>query len=251
MRLPLPPTLFTLVSVVILCSLGFWQLERLEWKEGLIADITAGQRAEPLSLDTLAAQDELPDLDYRRVSLTGRFMKLYGTLHMPSRVRDGQVGWHVVQYFRQDNGRIWLVNRGWLPQDKLQEWVAGTRIGEPATDYQTQTLQAIARAPVAPGWLAPDNDHSRNLWYRYDPQAMLRSVDLASIPLVRQFVDSGVTAYVLEAENKGDGQLPIGGVTRLDIPNNHLIYALTWFALALVLTFIYGTFLLSLARSRR
>jgi surfeit locus 1 family protein len=250
MRLPLLPTLFTLVSIVILCGLGFWQLERLEWKTRLITDMQQQLTQPPFDLD--ASSEARPDLNYRQVKLTGRFID-FGELHLLSRVHDGQVGIHAVEFFRQENGDIWLVNRGWVAPEAIRQLPY-----RGACDYSASlpcraqgdpvTLTAIARQPRVPDRFTPPNNPSENQWYFYEPEAMFRTAEVASLPLMQELLASARHDYVLEATADQSVGPYKAGVTRLDIPNNHLVYALTWFALAFTLAGVYGFFLRSLYR---
>ena len=117
---------------------------------------------------------------------------------------------------------IILVNRGWIPLDARDR--AGRAEGLPA---DTETVSGIARRPPERGWMQPDNEPDANLWFWTDTTAMAKAAAVGPVP-----------ALILEADAAGDA-LPIGGQTRLDIPNNHLQYAITWIAFAVILLVIY------------
>ncbi len=234
MRVPLWPTVTTTVCFLILCSLGVWQLQRLQWKTELIVKREAQLHSPPVELDGIPLEAVLPGLDYRPVRLSGRFMNM-GRLHMPSRVYNGMVGWHVLEYFEQNTGRIWLINRGWVPQDKLQNI--------PPTPTDEVTLTGLARAPQPPGRFTPANDPAHNLWYYYAPKAMFAAAEIQAPPVLDAFLARSEPGYVIETDKSG--ALPIGGATLTELPNNHLHYALTWFALAATLLGVYGFYLRS------
>ena len=117
---------------------------------------------------------------------------------------------------------IILVNRGWIPLDARDPAVRAD--GLPAGMV---TISGIARRPPERGWMQPDNESDANLWFWVDVAAMAEAVAVGPVP-----------ALILEADAAGEA-LPIGGQTRLDIPNNHLQYAITWFAFAMILLVIY------------
>jgi len=222
------PSLFTLAALAALIALGVWQLERLEWKQALIEERQSRSAAPAIALpEDLAAPG---DLAFRKARLSGRFLHDH-EFYLAARTRHGQVGLHVVTPFALQDGRVVLVDRGWIPD----------RRRDPATRPDGQLagaleLTGLVRLPGWTGysWLRPDNQPDENLWFWVDPAAMAAAtgLDPASGPVVSEvYVDAG------PAENPGGW--PVGGQTRLDLPNDHLQYALTWFALAIALTVIY------------
>ena len=223
LRLTFWPTIFLVPALAILTGLGVWQLQRLEQKSELIARIEAGLAAEPA---LLPAQVPDPDAwDYRRVRVEGVFLHDH-ELFLTGRTRRGQPGLHVVTPLRRTDAgsgdTVILVNRGWVPLDARDR--AGRADGLP-TD--AVTVSGIARRPPERGWMQPDNEPDANLWFWVDVAAMAEAAAVGPVP-----------ELILEADAAGDA-LPIGGQTRFDIPNNHLQYAITWFAFAVILLVIY------------
>lgn len=225
-RLPVIPTA---VCVLILCGLGVWQVERLKWKEQWLADIAIAQQAEPIDLnENYTLNYTLPD--YQRVKLTGTFDHAH-EFYFPSRVHNGQVGFHIVTPLLTPMGQTYLINRGWVPIEKQE---AATR---PAGQVEGPvTITGIARQPHPASRWQPVNDVVNNRWYGFDLSLMYASVEIKTQP--PQF-------YIEADDAPNPGNLPLGGVTRLEIPNNHLQYALTWFSLAAILT---GMFVVSRLR---
>lgn len=231
MSRPRSTALLALIFAVAFAALGGWQLQRLSWKQELIAHMQ--QRLAAPALD-LATWDGSEDLDYRHVALQGRFQNL-GLLQLMPRVQDGRVGVHIIGYFEDEQGRLWLVNRGWVAQEELQ----GSWRYDVLPD--TQRLTGIARAPQPPGRFTPANDRTHNRWYFYDPAAMFAAMEVQSLPLLHSLLAKGQTAYVIEADAAPTPEArPLGGVTRLQLSNNHLQYALTWFSLAFFMLLIAG-----------
>ena len=114
-----------------------------------------------------------------------------------------------------------LVNRGWVPDD----WQDGP------PDAGTVTVAGVARVPPPPGWLVLDSVPETGTWFSVSIPEMARASGL-----------DRVAPVVVEAGPTPAGTLPEGGVTRVDIPNNHLQYAITWYTLAgalLVLLLLY------------
>jgi surfeit locus 1 family protein len=213
-------------ALSVLIGLGLWQLQRLQWKEGLIAQIEARVKAEPVLLKEAVAQASAgEDVSYLRVRVEGRFDNAKERYLFA--VSDGTPGWHVITPLETPDGEAALVDRGFVP-DALKDPAARPQ-GEL---NDAVTLTALARPPETQGLFVPDNEIERNRWFWRDLRAMTRSM----------FGDGAkdVAPFFLEAERSDvHGGWPRGGETRLDLPNNHLQYAITWFLLALCLVVIY------------
>ncbi len=216
-------TLAFLVALAVLLSLGTWQVQRLHWKEQLLADMAARRAAQPVSLakiEALAAKGE--DIEYRPVTVSGVFANnrerhFFATWH-------GRTGYYVYTPLELADGRFLFVNRGFVPFEAKEPEMRkqGQLTGE-------QTVTGLARARLAekPSSLVPENDLAKNVFYWKDLDAMAASTGIPAESLVPFFVDAG------DAPNpKG---LPIGAVTQFDLPNSHLQYAVTWYGLAAAL----------------
>lgn len=213
-------SLVTLVALAILIGLGTWQLQRLHWKTDLLARIAAHRDAAPVPLPADIA--DLADWDYRPVTVTGHFLD--PQMPLAGRQHAGALGYQlVVPLERADGTGFVLVNRGWVPVDKLDP---ATR-PDPAAAGEVM-VTGLARVPPEPGWLAPANQPERNLWYSVDIAAMAAHAYL-----------SRTAPVVVEAGPTPEGDLPIGGQTVVNIPNNHLQYVFTWYAFAVVLAGIF------------
>ena len=218
----------TLFGLVLMLSLGIWQLQRMTWKEGLIADIQAGIAAAPVSL--AAHLDSPVALNFRSVRVRGVFLHELEA-HIGPRVHQGQAGVHVLTPLRLAGGATVLVNRGWVPQDR-RDPVSRAKGQVPGV----VSVEGILRSRFEQGAWTPDYDGKADQWFWYDVAgiAKARGLDLA--------------AAVLQADGHANpGGLPIGGVAQPVLSNNHLQYAITWFSLAAVLLVI---FLLSHRRGR-
>ena len=219
-------TLCSAAALAVLIGLGVWQLQRLQWKEGLIAEIEARSHAEPISLkDAVTRAQTGEDVSYVRVRVDGKFDN--GKERYLFAVSDGAPGWHVITPLTTSGGDMVLIDRGFVP-DAFRD-PASRPQGE-LTDAVTVT--ALARPPETQGVFIPNNEPERNRWFWRDLAAMAQSMFGSSAPAVAPFF--------LEAELSDiPGGWPLGGQTRLDLPNNHLQYAITWFALAFCLVVIY------------
>jgi surfeit locus 1 family protein len=218
------PSLAALAALVVLVSLGSWQVERLRWKEGLIAERTE-QLAAPAAM--LPAQGDWPAWDFRRVAVRGTLRHDLEQLFGAS-THDGQLGHHVLTPLLRQGGAALLVDRGWVPVDRAHP--AARREGQ-VEGPVTITGIARYRGDDAAGWFTPANQPEQAMWFSYDLPALEQAVDLALLPVV------------VEADDRPNpGGLPIGGLTRIALTNNHLQYAITWYGLALTLVAVYVSF---------
>ena len=226
------PSVFALGGFLLLLGLGSWQVERLFWKEALIAERQAAVTAPPMALP--ASLDAARGLQYRRVSATGSFLA-DRELYLGATDDDGHLGYHIIEPLRLSSGDTLLVDRGFVPADrKLPESRAA---GEPQGEVTITGLLRLAPAQK-PHWFIPDNSAERNYWIWVDIPAMAAAAKL----------DRVLPFYVDADATPNPGGLPQGGQTRLDLPNNHLQYALTWYALAVALAVIYIIFIRRRAR---
>jgi surfeit locus 1 family protein len=222
-------TIATIAAFALLIGLGVWQLQRLEWKQGLIAEIESRTKAPPIGLaEALALARPGEDPSYLHVRVAGRFANdkerhLYA-------IADGAPGWHLITPLVTDDGAIVLVDRGFVP-DAMKEQSA-----RPQSLVEGETsVTGLVRLAESQGTFTPDTDAARNRWYYRDLDGMARSMFGDKAP--------NLAPFFLEAEESGPpGNWPLGGQTRLDLPNNHLQYALTWFLLAVCLLVIYAVY---------
>lgn len=213
--------LFDLVAVAViaaLVALSVWQFQRRTWKLDLIARIEARVNAPAVPAPGAdrwtgisAAADE-----YRRVEATGRWLDDRAALVQAVTEHGG--GYWVLAPFRRDDGTIVYVNRGFVPADKRDP--ASWRALAP----QTETVTGLLRLTEPRGTVLQSNDPAADRWYSRDVEAVARSRGLGT-----------VAPYFIDAERKpGEEGIPIAGLTVLKFTNNHLVYALTWAALAIM-----------------
>ena len=217
-------TLVSLAGFAVLIALGTWQVERLHWKQGLIADRAAAISSAPVDLPrTLEAARPL---EFHRVRATGQFLYDREILVHAIERRSGRAGYLVITPLRLEDGAVVLVERGWVPPEKRDaaSRAAGNPPGAVAAD-------GPLRIPSTekPGWFLPANDPVRGEWFWIDLPAIARAVGLPDA--LRFYVDAGA--------EPNPGGLPLGGQAIMELPNDHLQYAITWYALAAALAVIY------------
>ena len=219
MRFPWPVA-STAFAVAVLLALGTWQIDRLNWKRGLIAEIAARTAAEPAPLP--AGAFTAADWNFRRVRLEGTFRHGH-EFHLLAPNRRGGFGYHVLTPFERIGGGLVLVDRGWVPDSKKD---AATRAAGQIEGVVE--VSGIARVPWRKTWITPDNDIAANVWFEPDLNAMGAQLGAVLAPIL------------IEADAEANpGGLPLGGQTRLEIVNNHLAYAITWYVLALAAMVIF------------
>ncbi|MFD1794133.1 SURF1 family protein [Ochrobactrum teleogrylli] len=228
------------IALVILLALGTWQVERLYWKEALIASTNERIKEPPLPLVEMEKlYKEKGTVEYLPMTVSGTFMH-QGERHFLS-TYEGAAGYNVYTPLMLEDGRFVLVNRGFVPYEKK----------DPATRADGQldgpvSITGLARDPLSakPGFFLPENDIAKNIFYWKDWAAMAESADLPDL--------NQVVPFFIDADSKPNpGGLPIGGVTIIDFPNNHLQYAVTWYGLALALMGVVGTWLWRYRKSPR
>jgi surfeit locus 1 family protein len=226
------PSLFALGGIVALLGLGSWQVERLFWKEALIAERHAAVTAPPVALP--ASLDAARGLEYHRVSAAGTFLS-DRELFLGATDADGHLGYHVIEPLRLASGAVLLVDRGFVPEDR--KLPASRAQGEPRGEVAVTGMLRLP--PLAkPHWFLPANNAERNYWFWVDIPAMAAAAGLERV----------LPFYVDADKTPNPGGLPVGGQTPLDLPNNHLQYAITWYALAAALAVIAVIFLRRRAR---
>jgi surfeit locus 1 family protein len=222
----LVPTLWLIPMLAILIGLGTWQIQRLHWKLDLLARIHTGLTSAPVFLrDALPAYDadRIAAADYRRVKVRGLFEN-GEEIFFFSIGSDGEAVYHVITPFLMRDGHTLLVDRGYIPTQMLGSpaWKAGDLDGQ-------RTISGIIRKPGAPNWFTPPIDKAKRIVHTRDPQTLAKVFGLKNT--YPMFLEADATP--------NPGGWPKGGVTVVDLPNNHLQYAITWFALALGLLGVY------------
>lgn len=221
-------TLSTVVALAILIGLGTWQLHRLDWKRDLIETRAARITMAPLTIGEaveLSRSDELADMEYRPVSLRGRYLHEW-SLRLHNRVLDGAPGIHLVSPFRTETGdTVVLVDRGWMPIDASLDMAERPDGVVEVTGY--------IRLYREPGAFVPENEPANNVWFAMNDSQMRRATEVG-----------GTLGFYVQAgpASRPRDSLPIGTVPGVELRNDHLQYALTWYGLAAVLLVIYVIF---------
>jgi surfeit locus 1 family protein len=216
------PALFTLVVVAGLVALGSWQIERKAWKEALIATLVERLAAAPAPLPPRAQWPRLPQADdeFRRVVFAAAFppgeeARVY-TSGSAFRPDVSGPGYWIFAPARLPDGGVVVVDRGFLPE--------GTQL--PVVSSEPVELTGVLRWPEAPGLFTPKEEPARNLWFARDHRAVAAAKGWGEV----------APFYVDLESPPPPGGLPRPGPLTVNLRNEHLQYAITWFGLALVVT---------------
>ena len=217
------PTVFTVPVVLLLLGLSFWQIERLFWKRELNAQreaaLAAASTAVPHTLE------EADSMEFRHVIDEGIFLQ-DKEIFLGATSDAGRNGYHVLTPLQEPTGRVVFVNRGFIPAELKDpaKRQAGQIVGR-------VRVEGLLRLPPAkkPAWFLPDNRSDLNYWFWIDLPAMAALDKLDPVALF--YIDADATP--------NPGGWPKGGVTRIQLANDHLQYAITWFSLAVALIVVY------------
>ncbi|GJD34379.1 SURF1 family protein [Methylobacterium aerolatum] len=213
---------------LVLVGLGTWQVQRRAWKLDLIATTEARVHAAPVPAPSPPVWAGIgPGDAYRHVTLSGRFLHDRETLVQA--VTDYGAGFWVITPLRRDDGTLVLVNRGFVPGDRREP--AAREAGQVEGPV---TVTGLLRLTEPHGAFLRSNAPAQNRWYSRDVTAIAAARGLAEV--APYFVDADA------APNPGGW--PVGGLTVVSFPNNHLVYAVTWYGLALMLA-AFGLFRLA------
>jgi surfeit locus 1 family protein len=225
------PGVLSLAALAVLIGLGNWQMQRLVWKENLIASIAQRSARPPEPLPGEWCKLDLGAIEYRPFVLSGRFrheheVQVYTVLSEPKGSYSG-AGYWVLTPLELDSGAIVIVNRGFVPQE----------LKNPASRPESQEsgrvqLTGLLRAPEQANYFTPENDATRGAWFRREPADIARAFGLKN-----------VAPFMLDAKGEyRPGMLPQPNETKMTFVNNHLGYALTWYGLAATLVGVFSAF---------
>ncbi len=220
-----------LALLVGFSALGVWQLQRRTWKLDLIARVTERIHATPVAPPTAAQwpQLDVASLEYQAVRLQGRWLAQKTVLTQASTVLGA--GYWVLTPLQQADGTQVLVNRGFVPGAQRAQWQAPA----PADDGPVSVDGLLRKSEVGGGFLR-SNDPAQQRWHSRDVGAIAQAQQLErAAPF---FVDAGIPALqapsAAELPPPDSGPWPRAGLTVVRFSNSHLVYAFTWFGLALM-----------------
>ena len=205
--------LFVILFVTIFCALGTWQLYRLQWKLELISEISAGLESSPIEYSKSIKKN------YQRIKANGKF-DFKKQIYLYSLNDSGKPGYDVITPFRTDKNERILINRGWI----TKEFKDNPNIN-PSGETE-QKIVGLLRKIYKPNIFKPDNDLKNNVWF---------SINLEDI---KEATGEQFNEFVVFLENN-QAKTPLPKKISIDVPNNHLKYAITWYAISISIIFYY------------
>ena len=205
--------LFVIFFITIFCALGTWQLYRLQWKLEIINEITIGLESRPVEYSNLIKKN------YQRVNAEGKF-NFDQQIYLYSLNDNGKPGYDVITPFRTDKNENVLINRGWISKELKDSSSINSK-----KDSQ-QKIVGFLRKIYKPNMFKPANDIEDNVWF---------SINLEDI---RKFTGKQFNEFVIFLEDD-QVKTPLPKKISVDVPNNHLKYAITWYAISISIIFYY------------
>ena len=206
-------SIFVFFSIILFCSLGTWQIYRLQWKLDLINEINYGLNSEsvPYSKKNI--------INYQKVKFSGTF-DFGKQIYLYSLNSNGKPGYDIITPLKINSNEILIVNRGWISND--------LKNNKNINKMKSKSFEGIVKKISKPNPFKPENDIKNNVWYS------LKLEDL------QNFTGYKLTNFVLYLQNS-ENNLVEKKIISPDLPNNHLKYAITWYsvALSILLYFLY------------
>ena len=204
--------IFVLSVITLFCALGTWQLVRLQWKNTLVDQISEGLKSSPVNYS-----DKIK-VNYQRVKIEGKY-NFGKQIYLYSLNDRGQPGYDVITPFEGQNSENILVNRGWITSNLKNNDIINRTTGN--------NVQGLILKNIKPNIFKPENDVVANIWFSI------------SLDQVKEVTGKNYSNYILYLEDKKIN-IPKPIKITIDLPNNHLKYAFTWYSISIS---IFGYFL--------
>lgn len=217
--------MITLVCFGVTVFLGFWQLHRLEWKTGLIANIENSLKSEAREYKAKQQYD-------------GEFIKVVTRgiydhekeLHFGSYYAD-EWGYKLVTPLQMEDGNTVYINRGWVPQKFKTH--KNIKVRRPKGNVE---VVGLIRKANLKSWFTPTNDSKKNYWFWYDIEAMNKFTGFVGQNLVIEEIRNSGQG---EGNVKAANDFPLAIEPEVKLRNDHLQYAVTWFGMSLAIIVIF------------
>ena len=204
--------LFVILFITLFCALGTWQLYRLQWKTALISEITFGLDSTPVKYSNTIKKN------YQRVVSEGKF-NFEDQIYLYSLNESGKPGYDVITPYKTLKNENVLVNRGWINKNLKGNLEINLKENEVKI---TGLLREIYKANI----FKPKNDLKNNIWFTLDANDL------------KELTGKQFSNYMIFLE-KPKNKVPIPKKVSIDVPNNHLKYAITWYSIAISILFYY------------
>jgi surfeit locus 1 family protein len=202
--------IFVFLFITLFCTLGTWQLYRLQWKQDVINQISEGLKSTPIKY----SQDIRKN--YQKVTLVGEY-DFKSQIYLYSLNDKGQPGFDVVTPFETTKKENVLVNRGWIKKELKNH---------SDINILSNNVTGMLRQANRKNFFTPDNDINKNIWF---------SVNLED---VQKITGKKFNEFIVYLDDKNIN-VPKPKKITVDLPNNHLKYALTWYSISISILFYY------------
>ena len=222
---------FFLLALALTVGAGTWQVERLQWKRGLIDELATANEQAPL--EALPTTDFAP-LQFRKVHLHGTWIDT--EFHVTPRYLNNQFGYAIITPLKLADGRVVLVNRGWVPAAKKD---AASR---PETRVHGKaTVTGLIRTDRDRSSFTPVSQPEKNVWFARDIDQMAAFAKLDKVvPVMVDIVGEAPASAPQKTPVAQSLPIPSDGTIRLR--NDHLSYIITWYGIALGILVIFITY---------
>ena len=198
--------LFSFIIIILLFSLGTWQLYRLQWKENIIRKIELSSKLPPTSLDINNMEE------FKKIKIKGNLLlKNYFLYQLNEK---GNYGFNLISVLQTDNSNFFLVKRGWLPkiEKKYEE-------NYPLEIVSNVEIEGVLHLVKPKRNFVPENNDKEKFFYYLDINQLSKSLNIKLAP------------YLIEQSSSDKYFINLKNTSRINITNNHLQYAITWYVL--------------------
>jgi surfeit locus 1 family protein len=202
--------IFVFLFITLFCTLGTWQLYRLQWKQSLINQISEGLKSTPIRYSQNIKKN------YQKVILVGEY-DFKNQIYLYSLNDKGQPGFDVVTPFVTDSKENVLVNRGWIRKQFKNTL---------DINISSKNITGMLRQANRKNFFTPDNDINKNIWF---------SINLKDIQII---TGKKFNKFIVYLDDQSINTPKPKKIT-IDVPNNHLKYAITWYSISISILFYY------------
>ena len=203
--------IFVVLFITLFCLLGTWQLYRLQWKQNLITQIHEGLKSNPIKYSKNIKKN------YQRVYLNGNY-NFEDQIFLYSLNEKGQPGYDVITPFEDVEGNNILVNRGWIKKE--------LKIGNKINLITKDKIQGLLKKNSKKNIFKPENDIKKNIWF---------SINVTEI---KNLTGKNFTDYIVYLEDT-EIDVPKPKQITINLSNNHLKYAITWYSISISILFYF------------
>ena len=203
--------IFVILFITLFCSLGTWQLYRLQWKQVLINQIDEGLKSKPIQYSKSINKN------YQRVFLDGAY-NFSNQIYLYSLNEKGEPGFDVITPFKTSAGENVLVNRGWINKEYKNKSEINL--------INDKKIQGLLKKNMKKNIFKPENDIKENIWF---------SINFIDI---KKLTGDDFNDFIVYLENS-KVDIPATKKISVDVPNNHLKYAITWYSISISVLFYF------------